>query len=394
MLFFLKLVGASLLALIILVLCVYLFVKYKIRKFFKDLADGISGMDAGTVPPFRIKLVTRERAEERARQYADEEDEDDEFFMNEEEVQARADTLGVMGFRLLGDFNTDAMLNMRVLVHDEKATYAVVYDHYGAGVWCDVYRSYQDGSSWTFSTTKDPGMDIMPRKQQRFHPDAELAEVVNQFWREAPSESVEVVSDDQFSRYFEKKYAEEMNWNIQRGGPTESEIRRIADNSGEECTPEVVKSIQDQWAVAIGAFLSDLAIKQFNKENDVSKQQVAEREDRVIAVHDRVPTEQLFESVYEDFYMDEEGDDEDADPEMEPWRKQFQEIKSLHQSGGAVQAFNSILDGSGKREKFEHLGTVSKPVAAEIWLRPYFEDFDEEDEDWDDRDEELDDFEL
>ncbi|MEL6104990.1 MAG: hypothetical protein AAFU85_03085 [Planctomycetota bacterium] len=391
MMFFLQLVGAMLLALIILVIAVYLYVRYKIRKFIKDIAEGFGELSA-TVPPFRIKLTSREQAEDELRDAMGDDDEEEEFFMDEDSVEKHSKSFVGLGFRPISDFNTDTVLNLRVLVHDQNSTFAVIYDHYSAGVWCDLYRGYRDGASWTYSSAKDPGMDIMPGHTQRFFPDVEVEEIAKQFWAQAPSDGIEIVADAEFARYFEKKYAEGMNWKIQRGGPTEEEIRRVAELSGDECTEEAIRSTQEQWATEISGFLGDLAIKQFNKQNDVSKQDAADREFRVFAVHERMPTQELLESIHQDFYLDMDEDledDEEEDPDTIKWRREFDRVSAVRESKTVIETFHAVLEESGKRDTYECLGAVSKPVEAEIWLRPY----DEEDEEFED-DDELDDFEL
>ena len=399
MMFFLKLVGAILVALILLLVGGFFFLKFKFRKFASKFAEAFADIGAAPVPPFRIKLQSREKLESEQRQYAedDEYDDDDEFFMNEQDVQEQSVSFESLGFELIGDFQSDAMFSMRAFGHKKESTYAVIYDHFAIGVWCDVYRGYLDGTSWTYSTAKDHGMDSPPGKRQRFFPGTETAEVVRQFWKDAPVNEIQTDADDQFARYFEKKYAEEMNWHIQRGGPSEQEIHRIAEQGGVECTPEMVKATQDQWEQAISQFLEQRAIKQFNKDNGVSKKEAMEREYRVVAIHDRMPTTRILESIYEDFYLDLPPDeDDDHDPSMERWRNEYHKATDLRKSRNVVDTFKAILDESGEQEKFEQLGTVTKPVAAEIWLRPEDEDAyaDEFDDEEDDYDEDLDDLNL
>ena len=381
MLSFLKLVGAVVVALALLAVAGYFYVRHKFKGLFNALKEGLAAAGGG-VPPFRIKLEPRDEASE---------DDDDDFFMNESEVQQHSVTLESLGFHVIGDFESDAMFSLRAFGF-QQATIAVVYDHFTAGVWCDIFRGFTDGTSITYATTRHPGMDSMPGKRERFFPDLDLAEVVQQFWNDVPVNDIEVVPDEEFPRYFEKKYAEAMNWNIQRGGPSEQEILRIAEMGGDECTPEMIKAIQDQWAVAISEFLCEMAVKQFNKDHNIPKREAAEREYRVVAIHERMPTNQILAAVYEDYYFD-ESDTDDDDPEMARWRNEFQTVETQRTSQNATKAFHAVLEKSGQREKFELLGTVSKPVEAEIWLRP--DDEDDEFGDDDDFDEyEDDEFQL
>jgi hypothetical protein len=62
------------------------------------------------------------------------------------------------------------------------------------------------------------------------------------------------VTPQEFVGRFERAYAQIMDWHIARGGPTEAEIRRIAERSGKPCTDELVELIRGQWAAAIEIF--------------------------------------------------------------------------------------------------------------------------------------------
>ncbi|MBM79572.1 MAG: hypothetical protein CMJ78_03135 [Planctomycetaceae bacterium] len=63
MMTFLKMVGAVV-ALIIVVLLVYLYIKHKIKSFLGDLKDSLGAIGAGGVPPFRIRLRERKADED------------------------------------------------------------------------------------------------------------------------------------------------------------------------------------------------------------------------------------------------------------------------------------------------------------------------------------------
>lgn len=381
MVFFLKLVGAAIVAFLVLGFVSFILIKWKLKKWFSGVIEQVLAAAQGGVPPFRLKLEPWE--------------EDEEFSsLHEEDVLARAETLQELDFEHIGDFNSeDAMFCMRAYINRPQATYAVIYDHVAAGVWCDIVRTYQDGTGWSFATAKEHGLDTAPGKVQKFFPDMELEDVVRLFWKEAPAEGTQTVEDHDFARYFEKKYAEEMNWHIQRGGPSEQEIQRIAELADNECTPEMVSAIQKQWRVAISEFLSETAIKQFNRDNNVAREDAEKTSHRIVAIHDRMPAATLMSAFDESFFLDEDDDEDDDDPVMARWRTQLAHVEEWQETVSARQAFGQLLDQTDKRNTFEMLGTVSKPIAAEIWLRPESDDEYEDDES-EAYDDELDSFSI
>ena len=379
MVFFLKLVGASFVALLLLVAVGIYFIKYKFRKMFGGLLEQLLTA-AGTVPPFRIKLTPVADQEEF------DEVRDDAFEQLTQEIRQ-------IGFRHIGDFESDVGIAFRAFYFADRRTHAVIYEHYAAGVWADFVRRDTDGNSWTYSTHKEHGMDSMPGKVAKFLPEMQVADVAQLLWSESPADNLVHVPPEDFAKYFQQRYAEEMNWNIKRGGPTEKEIRRVCELTDRECTSEGIQSIQAAWQESISNFLSENAIKQFNKENNFSRADAGLREYRVFAVHDRMPDRTLMQSVFEEFYVhdaEDEDDDDEPDPEEQKWRATLEQVQQLRQSQSAIEIAEQLIKQSGEAERYEYIGEVSKPVKAHIWLRPSYED----DEEYDEELEEVDALEL
>lgn len=373
MIFFLKLVAASLVAILLLIVIGIFFLKYKIKKMLGGLLDQLDGVD--TVPPFRIKLTAVADQEEF------DEDRDESFELLTSEIKQ-------LGFQHIGDFDSDAGIAIRAFCHTERKTHALIYEHCAAGVWTDFVRHYNDNTSWTYATCKEHGMDTMPGNVAKFFTETPVADVATNLWSESPSDKLVNVQADGFARFFQQRYAQEMNWNIKRGGPSESEIRRVCELTDQECTPEGVKAIQDAWKDRISDFLSESAIKQFNKDNNVSRADANHREYRIFAIHDRMPDRNLMRSVFDDFYADD--DDDEPAPEEQKWRATLEQVQQLRKSQSAIQIAQMLIQESGNAENYKYIGEVSKPIKAKIWLRPGYEDEEDYDEDVEQETEALD----
>ena len=294
---------------------------------------------------------------------------------------------------------------MQAFVHPSQGTCGVVYDHPLTGVWCDVVRQYPDGSMFTYSTGEYHGMDEPPEKTAKFLPEQPLEQVTQRLWDDSPASGAISIPPDDFVENFERAYAEEMNWRIERGGPTEAEIRRITEKDGQDCTPESVQQIQNQWRTQITAFFSERQLSRFRGLSKVSNTTLAGYQDRMIAIHDRMSAEDLLAIVDHNFYPDADLDEEDFDENdmeeaelLKVHRTQqtlLKQIRGWCDDSSPREAFPRLLDEEEQRTLYSHLGTVDKPIPGDIWLSPEdeYDDeaFDDEDE-FNRYDEKYDDF--
>ena len=372
---FLKMVGAVLVALVILILLILVWIRWKIRKFLSVLKEALHA----PVPPFRIKLVECEAI----------------GWIHEEAVNEQQAAFLELGFEHVGDYDVEpAGMMLKGFVHPSRGTCGVVYDHPLMGVWCDIARRYPDGSMFTYSTGEYQGMDEPPEKTAKFLPEESLKEVTQRLWDDSPATGAISIRPGEFVENFERAYAETMNWRIERGGPTEAEIRRVAEKDGQDCTPESVQQIQDQWRTQISEFFSERQLSRFRGLSKVSKSTLAGYQDRMIAIHDRMSAEDLL-GIVDDYYSPEfgldpngldENDEEDAELLQEHRGQQalLELIRDWCAESSPREAFSRLLDEKEQRTLYSHLGTVDKPIPGDIWLSPedeYDDDaFDDEDE--------------
>lgn len=383
MMLFLKIVAGFFIAFVLLLVVGFFFIRWKFRRWIDKFADALKEAAAGGVPPFRIHLRKRERDEE--------EDEDD--WLDDENIEAfeaRSAEFESLGFTKLEDYHVDEiMTQMRVFVDEKTCTYGIVYSHPLIKVWCDVVRKYEDGTGWTFGTTKYHGMDIHPKSTHRFFPDESLTEVVTKFKEEAPREDAILATKEDFPALFEKAYAEEMDWRISRNGPTEEEIRRIAQMNDDECTDEQVQQIQTQWRMAISEFQKERVLKRYRKSAELNSFQWDHLQNYGVVVHDKMRAEELLEIFDEEYYPTSPGesDDEDLDEEelemRAEWEKRLRELRAALQQGPPQQVFRNLVEiGNGEStDQWEFLSSVTEPIAADIWIRTYG---DEDSDAWDD----------
>ncbi|WP_144972548.1 hypothetical protein [Bremerella volcania] len=384
---FLQIVGGVFVGLILFVVVAFLLIRWKLRSWLKSLGDLISQGLAGGVPPFRVKLTKRSELD----------DPEDEWVQGDHRKQfdSLSEQFESLGFTRLEDYVIQEIATpMRVLLDGDQSTVGVVYSHPVIGVWCDVVRRYQDGTGWTFGGTKYHGMDVPPFSTHKFFPDEPVEQIVARFREDAPATDMTTITAEEFPTYFEKAYAREMDWRIERGGTTEEEIRRIAEMNGEQCTDETVRQIQLQWRTAIHQFMSDRALKRYRKEADLNSFEWDHLQSYGVVIHERMHGEQLLQVFDEEYYpdilnMEDDEDDEDAAEmrkQREKWNQRISELEDALSRGTPQQVFRDMIElqngSESQQSKWEFQTSITEPIAADIWTRTYEDD----EENWDDED--------
>ncbi len=371
MIVFLKFVGAVFVALILFAITVYFYIRWKFRSAIKGFIDALQSIDGPTVPPFRVKLKRYE--------VVFDDEGDDDYIENKDEFNARVNDFIVLGFEKIDDYFVNEMgMPMTALLHQESKTYGIVYNHPELNVWCDVVRRYQDETSWTYGTISDYYMDRPPWATQHFFPGESLTTVTEKFWKEAPGDGVLAFSKEEFPRYFEKIYAKEMDWRIERGGVTEAEIRRVAKKDGTECTREQIDNIQRQWRTQITEFFSERVLKRYRKDSQLPRLEWEALESHAVIIHERMQAEELYQAFNDVYYpatLDEADEEDDYDrKERERWTARIEEIRESLKQHSPQKTFRELTQSPSKNEIWELHTSVENPISADIWIHKYEDD--------------------
>jgi hypothetical protein len=347
MLTFLKLVAAFIVAIVVLVVAVVLFIRWKFRRFLKNMMEAAGAQASSGVPPFRIKLEPHD------------DDDEMEWFHNDD-VQTQMQQFESSGFTPLGDYAVEGLpLQVRGFQHQDHNVYGVIYDHVAAGVWSDVVRRYEDESSWTVSSAKEHGMDAAPWHTPCFLPGQSVNELLSRLLESSPASGIQTTGADKFVSRFEAAYKREMNWRIERGGATEQEIRRVCERNGQDCTAEQVEQIQGLWKTAIGEFLSEQVLRLWRKESGVSSREYERIAPDLVVIHDRLTAAQVLSQGYCDL-DEEEEDEEQLAAQVENWCR----VET------PTAAFLKLIVIRKTGERRNRLAQFDKPLKAEIWERP------------------------
>lgn len=128
----------------------------------------------------------------------------------------------------------------------------VIYEHPIGGIYVDICLEYTDGGSLTVSNAPiGHTMDHMPQQTKLYYKDATVDELYGYFRDEIRDSDRKTISKEEFASNFEAAYRKEIKWRMDRGGPTSSEVMRIAQEMGEvvdsERLQDTMQEIQDRW---------------------------------------------------------------------------------------------------------------------------------------------------
>jgi hypothetical protein len=349
---FLQIIGFLFLLFVVLVIGVILLIRWKLKQFVK----GLEGLTADSVStPSRISLVP------------------DTNLVWKDPTGARAlmDDFRTLGFTDAGSYVVPelAVLRLHALTKTEESAYAVVYEHDVAGVWIDIVTRYEDGTSITYSTARKGGeLDQRPGHSCTRDPEASPSVLYQRFLAERPQRAMETVAAEDFVQRFEQAYADSMDWRNARGGPTEEEIRAIAESSGEEYSEDMVKAIREQKRLEAMDGLRQAIQERFLKESSLSAAEWEEVRDRLVFVHNQLTQAEVGEL-------------------FDQWVGDSEVIASRPQEAEGTTArefFDALVELAPVTREFRKLGTVSDPLEADIYAAPKFvynPDDDEDDED-------------
>jgi hypothetical protein len=346
---FLIIVGAVVTAFALCLLLLTLWLRGLARKFGKSLGElgKLAEKMQGAVPPLRVKLRPVESVD----------------WIEPEKAEAIIEGLKGAEFEEIGDFELEpSPVTMRALYHPAEAIHAAVYQHPQAGVWFDLVARYEDGEKLTYTNTPDTRFERAKNNILRFHPGASTQELLSRFRAERPPKPVVRVAPAEFPGYFERAYAESMDWMIARGGPTEEEIRRNCESKGQEFTPALATAVRSRWASAIDEFYNEQLRERYMADSGVNAARWEQIRDRVVFVHDRMAPDRL------EMLCEEEYDEDEDDDGLYDTRPATSSLASADAS--PRQVFARWNAARPKSERYEKIGEVAEPVAADVYLSP------------------------
>jgi hypothetical protein len=365
MIFFLKLVAAAVVALLLVIGAIVLVARFYFRRL-ENIAQGFGDLE---LPAFRCKLRPTvssdwEEPEAAARLHAD---------------------LEAEGFQTIGDFEEELCCSLlRGYINSAKRASAMLIED-GGLLGVELCRDYEDGSRISVSNLPATLVSTATGAKIVHKQNGSVADLAKRLLLEAPAQDLAELpeaSDPQaFASCYERVYAHRMNAVIDRGGPTIGEIRSHAIAQGESCDEDEAAQICGRWLREINQFFSHKQLARYRQLSGDCE----EHEYMLLAVHDRMHAEDILQVLdgYNDFCHMLDAEDEDYSAAIASQQTKVDAVNARLQSASPRQVFRDYLAATGKDKQYHFVQEVDKPIPGDIWRQ----------EGWDEGfDEALDDF--
>ena len=327
--------------------------KRKVESIAEQVLEGLGAdLGAGELFEAQMNLPTPPRLHLAAR--------DEVQWRDESAIEAASEELKQRGFVPIGDYAVEELPVMLRALHDrENRYYAIVYDHALLDtVFVDLHARLFDGG--TFTVTNAPrGEEIAtpPTHQKIFLKDATIAELCERMDSELALTKTVAATPADFVTEFEKSYAESMDFQLRRGGPTLDEIRRGAELRGEtvdEATLNAtLRAMREHYALQLEMLMRD----EFLKNSDLSAAQWESLRDNLIVIHDNSAPDSVIHKV-----PLHEIDDDDFD-----YEEYEAQMRRLIEGLPAREAFALLIAQLPDEQRPCLIGQLNDPVPTDFY---------------------------
>jgi hypothetical protein len=158
------------------------------------------------------------------------------------------------GFEQAGNYRCPEIPSLIIagFVRPSEQIAGVIYDHPVGRIWVDCYVQYADGGSLTVSNaTIGHEMDPRPQQTKIYCTGNSVDALLQRLLAEIRKEERIAITKEEFSSHFEDSYRKDMQWRMDRGGPTSLEVMRVANAVGQsldsERLQEATQKIDNAW---------------------------------------------------------------------------------------------------------------------------------------------------
>ncbi len=167
--------------------------------------------------------------------------------------------LEALGFQRGAAYTIEEIPSVKLLAfcHQNCYVMASLYEHDAIGLFLDMCANFADGMELTVTNAPAGSeMDTRPETEKIFMAETSIEEMFQEVKRRIVDASLLKVSNESFASEFEKAFKKDMVWNASRGGISEAEIRRVAENEDGEVSEEKMQEVMNvmklqeinQWA--------------------------------------------------------------------------------------------------------------------------------------------------
>lgn len=264
------------------------------------------------------------------------------------------------GFAPIDDYEIEELpVALRALHDGENRYYAIIYDHQMlSAIFVDLHARLQDGGTLTVSNApRGEEITTPPTHEKIFLANAEISELCARIDSELALEKTVTATPDDFAAEFEKSYAESMDFQLRRGGPTIDEIRRGAELRGQTVDEATLgaahRAAQEQFALQAEMLMRDA----FLEHGNLSAAEWENLRDNLIVIHDNHAPDRVIHKV-----PLHEVDDKDFDYEAYEAK-----MKLLITDLPAREAFALLIAQLPIEQRPRLVGQLNEPVPSDFY---------------------------
>jgi hypothetical protein len=156
-----------------------------------------------------------------------------------------------LGFVDAGIYSVDVLpVVLQFFLKEGDRMYAVVYEHPKAGIWINLVALFEDGTSITFTSTQDRGLETRPGHPTIHVPGATAQQLYSAALAHCPAGARKLLTPESIIKQFEKAWIDGIQWRKSRGGISATEVASVILSRGGQPTrvlrPERVQYIGEQ----------------------------------------------------------------------------------------------------------------------------------------------------
>jgi len=330
---FLQFLGGACLAVGILVVGAFLWMRWQLRKMIK-LASAMGGSAA----PIRVQLIS----------------DPDGDWADAERVSERVRQFEALGFRYVGTYRIDLVPDFRMvaLVHSDEPAYGTVTENPMTGVFSEVVQLAEDGRNLTITTMKSMGdAPTPPTKTLVRLTKASVGDLFAEVRMRRLSGSLKDHSLQNFVTHFEDAYHAEMRWQYEEGGLRNANAREVENLTGVAIDRETGEYLRTLHPTHWPEEIEDRLREKFLKSTSMSAAEWDQVQDYVAFIHDQMDFDDIVDAVID------AADTDDA----------FTEDWDRLKGQNPRETYRNILTDMGMMDRVELLACMDDPVPCDVY---------------------------
>jgi tetratricopeptide (TPR) repeat protein len=277
-------------------------------------------------------------------------------------LESETAALKQLDFEVLGDYVLDGEppgetsisgTRLRLLVHLEQSMRAEFVENSAVGFVGAVTTSYADGREFSYHNGPHDPLQKPPGVSSERITGASAAELYDRMLKDRPADGIRGVAPGEAVARFEQSYARDIDFLLNRGGPTTAEIHALHGDPDREYSDDRLALIQSIWRRQATETVDEFILTEFLNDPPQGLQLGPANRDRLLCIHDL-----LDESTLLEYY----GGRLSGLMQPSAKRKAVREVIERESPRAAFEQIAALTQGVKK------IGAAEKPLPADIYF--------------------------